>query len=298
MLRSPIENLASILFPACCCLCDTPLSRLTRAPVCDLCWNKLRAQTGTSCLRCSEDLGVATFISDIATNRPSDQLCQPCRLAPPPFERAVAYGGYDGTLRDLIHRLKYDGIFAIADRLGERLAEAIATLQPVASSHLMVIPVPLHAAKRRLRGFNHAELLARAAMRALRSRRADWELQLARGVLARKRATQSQAGLSPRQRRDNLRGAFFVPSPGWIEGRHVLLIDDIYTTGATARACSQTLKRAGAASVWVATVARPQRERTAVWQLDAEEVPMHEEAAFWAPKNVDPGKLSITPATF
>jgi predicted amidophosphoribosyltransferase len=90
-------------------------------------------------------------------------------------------------------------------------------------------------------------------------------LHLEAGLLKRVRVTVSQAGLTTHQRRQNLRGAFFVPQPARLRGQHVLLVDDIYTTGATARACSRVLMRAGAASVYVVTVARAQREGVASW---------------------------------
>jgi predicted amidophosphoribosyltransferase len=90
-------------------------------------------------------------------------------------------------------------------------------------------------------------------------------LHLETTLLKRVRVTVSQAGLTTHQRRQNLRGAFFAPKPGRLAGQHVLLVDDIYTTGATARACSRVLMNAGAASVRVATVARAQREGVASW---------------------------------
>ncbi len=232
------------------------------------------------CLRCSEELHFSVFAAVGGTEvRAEERLCQPCRLAPPPFERAVAYGGYTGTLRALIHALKYDGMLPVAERLGVPLAETILKLDGVQSA--LVVPVPLHAVKRKQRGFNHAELLARAAVKVLRARRPEWRLTLASGVLERRRATQSQAGLSPHQRRANLRGVFFVAQPELVTGRDVLLIDDIYTTRATARACSQVLLRAGAKSVRMATVARPQRENFTAPQFGIDEVPMHEDVAFW-----------------
>jgi ComF family protein len=130
---------------------------------------------------------------------------------------------------------------------------------------MLVVPVPMHAEKQRRRGFNHAELLARRAITEMCRRHPRWKLQLDTRVLKRVRVTTSQAGLTTHQRRQNLRGAFFVPDPGRVAERHVLLIDDIYTTGATARACSRVLINAGAASVRVATVARAQREGVATW---------------------------------
>ena len=130
---------------------------------------------------------------------------------------------------------------------------------------MLVIPVPMHPVKQRQRGFNHAELLARAAMAEMRRRHPQWRLHLETSLLKRVRVTVSQAGLTSHQRRQNLRGAFFAPHPGRLAGQNVLLVDDIYTTGATARACSRVLMNAGAASVRVATVARAQREGVASW---------------------------------
>jgi len=178
--------------------------------------------------------------------------------------KAVAYGGYHGELRSLVHLLKYQGMQPVARRLGMLLADSLEAFAGSAAQ-MLVIPVPMHTVKQRQRGFNHAELLARAAMAEMRRRHPQWRLQLDTRLLKRGRVTVSQAGLTTHQRRQNLRGAFFVSKPAHVAGRDVLLIDDIYTTGATARACSRVLKNAGAASVRVATVARAQREGTASW---------------------------------
>jgi ComF family protein len=191
------------------------------------------------------------------------QFCQPCRLAPPAFIKAVAYGTYHGQLRSLVHLLKYEGMQPIAGRLGLLLADTLEVF--AGDSPMLVFPVPMHPHKQRQRGFNHAELLARTAMAEMRRRHPQCRLQLDTRLLKRVRITVSQAGLTTHQRRQNLRGAFFVSKPAHVAGRDVLLIDDIYTTGATARACSRVLKNAGAASVRVATVARAQREGTASW---------------------------------
>jgi ComF family protein len=195
----------------------------------------------------------------------------------------VAYGGYAGNLRGLIHALKYDGVLPVAERLGGLLAEAILKLDSGIAGEALVVPVPMYEPKRRQRGFHHAQLIARAAVKALRARRPELKLKLAEDLLERRRATRSQAGLSPHQRRANLRGVFFAPHPGRLQGKNVLLLDDIYTTGATARACSEVLRRAGAASVWVATVARPQREVFRAPQF--EELPMEQDVAFWGSKD-------------
>jgi len=118
---------------------------------------------------------------------------------------------------------------------------------------IAVVPVPLHARKQAQRGFNQAEMIARAALQQLaRPKR----FELSTGVLVRRRETGSQIGLTRHQRRENLRGAFAVSDPTRIVKRDILLIDDVLTTGTTASECARVLLRAGAARVWVATVAR------------------------------------------
>jgi ComF family protein len=180
--------------------------------------------------------------------------CLLCQRIDPPFERAVAYGSYAGGLRDLIHVLKFEQVRPAAAVLGRVLAETIANLEkamPVGT--IMVVPVPLHAGKQAQRGFNQAETIARSALKQLsRPRRFDLSI----GVLRRERNTESQIGLTSHQRRENLRGAFVVSDPTRIVNRDILLIDDVYTTGTTASECARVLLRAGAARVWVATVAR------------------------------------------
>ncbi len=168
--------------------------------------------------------------------------------------RAVAYGGFEGGLRELIHLLKYSGVRPAANVLGRMLAEAIAELKPSFSpSSVIVIPVPLYRGKLRQREFNHAELIARAATKIVgRSGR----LQMGPDLLERKRETSSQAGLTSHQRRENVRGAFGVMRPELVKDREILIVDDVYTTGATVSECARVLRRAGATKVWVATVAR------------------------------------------
>jgi len=134
------------------------------------------------------------------------------------------------------------------------LAEAIADLQPFfASGTVLVVPVPLYAGKKRQRGFNQAELIARGALKQIAS---PDGIQLAGEVLKRCRETQSQIGLSRHQRRENMRGAFAVAQPQAVAGREVLVVDDVFTTGTTVSECARVLRRAGATKVFVATVAR------------------------------------------
>ena len=185
--------------------------------------------------------------------------CPICRRVRRPFARAAAYGGYEGVLRELIHLLKYNGVRPAAKVLGSMLTEALAALEPeferltFEQPPILVIPVPLYKSKRRQRRFNQAEVIARAALKFYSARE---RLQLAPDLLLRTRDTLSQIGLSSHQRRANLSGAFAVERAAEVTGREVILVDDVYTTGATVTECAKVLRRAGALKVWVATVAR------------------------------------------
>jgi ComF family protein len=275
VLRSTGDSIASVLFPADCRVCGEPLAVLGRIPVCDSCWNNLPKQSGPLCSRCGESLG----ISDFGEGR--EQQCRPCRLVAPDFEQAVAHGLYTGTMRSLLHLMKYDGLEPVAAKLGALLAGQVAAI-PGLPAKMLVVPVPLNEGKRRERGFNQSELLARAVCDFMRLLRPAWKGELSPGILVRQRETKSQAGLTLHERRRNLRGVFSVSDPETLRGRDVLLIDDIYTTGATARSCSAALKKGGAARVWVATVARAQRhEIQFVSPGIAAEVPMREDVAMW-----------------
>ena len=249
VLRSPVDALSCTLLPASCTLCGSPLPQLSSVPICDLCWASIPALSRAGCSLCGDTLEAAA----------QSGLCRACRLAPPAFERAVAYGLYQDRMRDALHALKYGRLHPAARRLGRMLAESIAQLAAVAPAAMLVIPVPLHRTKQRQRGFNQARALAKEALRVLAETRPDWRLTLASSALMRLRATDSQAGLTPHQRRLNLRGAFSVSDPGAVKDKHILLVDDVMTTGATARAAAQVLMRARAASVWVATLARARR---------------------------------------
>lgn len=195
--------------------------------------------------------------------------CGLCQRMEPPFVRATAYGSYESGLRELIHLLKYEQIRPAANVLGRMLAEAIEDLLPsFGSAPVVVVPVPLHRDKLRQRGFNQAELIARAA---LKLSPAKDQLLSSADVLVRERPTQSQTGLTRHQRRENMRGAFTAADPEEIAGREVLLVDDVFTTGTTVSECARILRRSGATKVWVATVARTLKAEAKHAELDSEE---------------------------
>jgi ComF family protein len=250
-----MDALSCALLPASCTLCGYPLPQLSSVPICDACWMEFPVHSGPVCARCGDTVDAAQLRSEPA----SSALCRACRLAPPSFERAVSFEPYQGHMKEAIHALKYDRLHPAAHALGGMLAEAIAQLAGEAPAEMLVVPVPLHRSKHAQRGFNQARALATHALGFLKKSHPEWQLTLASSTLMRLRATESQAGLTPRMRRMNVRGAFSVSDPSLVKSKHVLVIDDILTTGATARAAAKTLTGAGAASVWVATLARARR---------------------------------------
>jgi ComF family protein len=235
-------------------------------PICDSCRASVPKQADALCGRCGEALDIDLESAWFAGQLPAEGLlCHVCRVVPPMFERAVAYAVYQDELREMVHLLKYERMRGVANLLGGMLAEAILTLRAEAARELTVVAVPLFPAKQRQRGYNQAELLADAAIAELRTAVPEWKLQRVTGVLERRRDTKSQFELNPHRRRRNLEGAFEADASRLVPGCEVLLVDDIYTTGATARECARVLRRAGARKVWVATLARAQTPRVALW---------------------------------
>jgi ComF family protein len=254
-------SLVSLLAPGECALCSNPLLEPRVAPLCEACLEKLKPASLLQCVRCGEALGMESAWSH---GEEAEIPCTVCRFSPPPFVRATSFGSYEGTLRQTIHLLKFRGQTALAHILGDHLATALATLHGRAPSEMLVLSVPLFRSKR---PFNQSMLLARRAVTQVKRKHPDWKLQEDHTLLRRVRRTESQFQLSPRQRRLNLRGAFSVTRPSRVANRDILLIDDIYTTGATARECSKTLLAAGASSVHVLTLARAQQGQVAErWQ--------------------------------
>jgi ComF family protein len=265
LARRTLEGVFSVLFPSDCRICGLPLLNVSRLPVCPDCLGSIHPVEGKVCSTCGERvLSAYADVDDDGLRR-----CPVCRRVQRPFVRAVAYGSYDGGLRELIHLLKYNSVRPAADVLGRMLADAVNPLEPAfEQAKVVVIPVPLFKGKRGQRGFNQAELIARAALKSLS---ADGRFELDTDALIRTRQTDSQIGLTSHQRRQNLRGAFAVVRADAVHGREVLLIDDVYTTGTTATECARVLRRAGASRVWVATVARTLKLASKYQELEPEE---------------------------
>jgi ComF family protein len=264
VFRSTAGLLAAPVFPSDCLVCQSPLDDVSAVPVCSACVANIHPQIEKNlCSRCATRLDLDSFASA------QDSLCDECRESPPKFEKVLAYGEYSGELRELIHLLKFSGIYPIASLLAGWMAQTLLAHadelpRPLLPQPLLITAVPLFSRKQSDRGFNQARLLAIELSKNLRC--AGWNVRENYQVLHRKRATRSQSELNLRQRRANMRGVF---GPGasieQAQDANILLVDDIVTTGATARQCASVLKRSGAAQVWVVTAARSQREDTARW---------------------------------
>jgi ComF family protein len=205
----------------------------------------IRALDEPVCSICGERL-LSPFVQE------GDARCGECLQQQRPYTKAVAYGGYEGGLRDLIHLLKYERVRPAAAVLGRMISECLVDLAPqFGEEPPLVVPVPLHDTKLRQRGFNQSELVVRAALKV-----SPFAAELNTSALVRKRPTESQTGLTRYQRRLNIRGAFAVVAPNQVTSRDIVLVDDVFTTGTTVSECATVLRRAGANRVFVATVAR------------------------------------------
>lgn len=232
----------ALVYPLRCAACGAASVEGRRdAPACAACWRTTTIFSGdeTCCWKCGE-----LAWGDVPPEKRQDVRCRRCDGAA--FTAARAVGKYEGALRASVLTLKQEP--GLSARLGQLLFAAQG--RPPLDAATRIIPVPLHAARERERGFNQAATLA-SALATLSGLPLD-EWSVARTM----HTSRHRAGMDARARRETVESAFQVERPRLVAGERILLVDDVFTTGATVSSCAQALKEAGAQEVFVLTVAR------------------------------------------
>ena len=245
------NSLFAVVYPTACSLCHKELIEATRTDICRECWAELQPWGGAACAHCG-----LPFASERALDC-NVALCPECRAGQFEFDGARSYALYGGKLRSAILQLKFRRRERLGKRLGELLAFTWEALGLLAEDPApAIVPVPLHQSRKRERGFNQAELLARGLSRKIGKICGTSGPRVETHWVHRVRPTLPQTGLSIPQRKENVHGVFAVTRPERLLGRVVVLVDDVMTTGATLSACASSLKKAGALRVIGLTLAR------------------------------------------
>ncbi len=229
---------ALLLFPSSCEVCQALLVNPGEKVICRNCLDGMRMEQPPFCLCCGR------FFSGSGESH----FCAACLGRRPPFVRHRSAARYEGMVKDIILAYKYRGFEILARSLGDFIIRTVGGEEDLWSGLEAIIPVPLHPAKERKRGFNQARLLARRL-----AQRTD--IPLLNGRLVKVRPTPAQTSLEAHERETNLRGVFRVRKPAGVAGKTVLLVDDVCTTGTTLRECSRALRKAGVKEVRAVTIA-------------------------------------------
>ena len=237
-----------LALPRRCLACGVTLAAgPPAAGLCDACWRQVRFLAAPQCARCGDPFDQPA---------PAGAECGACLAAPPPYDRARAVMAYGPVSGAMVQGFKHGDRTHAAPTFGAWLARAGADMVAAAD---LVVPVPLHRRRLHRRRYNQAAMLAAALCRHV-DRHGGAAPAMAANGLIRVRATPSQKGRGPAARAANVRGAFAVAAD--VAGRQVLLVDDVFTTGATAGECARRLRRAGAAGVTVLTLAKVIHDET------------------------------------
>ncbi|MCP4649884.1 MAG: ComF family protein [PVC group bacterium] len=230
-----LAALLNVIFPSVCPVCKKRIFSVQEA-LCRECFTNINLTLAPFCRYCGKSKGF------------HDRRCDFCRPEQYSFDRALSVCNYTGTLRKCLHMLKYKRKVRLATELGSLMTRFIQAHLNIREMDI-ITAVPLHKKRRLERGFNQAEFFARKTSE-FSTTPFDFK------SLIRVKNTRSQFELTKVERFENMREAFGCKHSQVFTGKSVLLIDDIFTTGATANACAEALKQAGASKVTVVTMAR------------------------------------------
>jgi ComF family protein len=238
------EALASLVFPAPCRICDRMLDTGSRIPFCHACLGTLsQALPEPLCAQCGRPI-----VSAAVTQGISAPQCHMCRRGAYDFDLARSFGAYTPAMARSILLLKYGEVTPLGGWFAKLLARVVERDQAAFAADA-VVPVPLDSGRLRERGYNQAELIARPLAGIL-------GVPFRSYLLVRTHPRPNKLRLTRRERWETVRGAYATHKGAQVDKLRVLLVDDVFTTGATLDACSQALRRAGASQVVGLTVAR------------------------------------------
>lgn len=238
-LSKTLKYAELLFFPSLCKLCAEPLEAKGERVVCRSCTETLRDRSSSFCLSCGR------FFQDSAEPR----LCPRCLEEKPNYSLHRSCGFYSGKLKDFILLYKYRGYKILGKDLAQFMLKTLEKSEEIWWGVDAVIPVPLHPKRRRHRGFNQAQVIARIV-----ARRKD--IVLLKNCLVKVENRPPQTLLEAHEREQNLKGVFTIKNSEKIKDKVILLVDDVYTTGSTVRECSDTLLKSGAKEVRVVTLAQ------------------------------------------
>jgi ComF family protein len=233
------DDVLDFVYPQSCPICRKPLGKKEKE-VCEDCWRILVIPPAPFCPHCKSFLEQSSeFLEHVC---PSLSRAEDRRIA-----AVRSLGTFDDHYQELVHRFKYGKKIPLGKHLAYRLGEVVVQEKDFAGCDL-ILPVPLHRARYRERGFNQSEIVAEGISQAT-------GIPVLNGILKRKKNTRDQTYLNAQQRAENVRDAFVMGRPEMVKNKKVILVDDVTTTGATLNECARMLQRAGADMIFAATLA-------------------------------------------
>ncbi len=244
MIEYITEGMFNFVFPLDCKICGKPIRESMGYSICEDCFKTIELIEHPYCIKCGKPLLLTDFFEQ---NR--EIFCLDCKRKKYSFEFSRSTGIFDKVLKKCIHLLKYYGEKKLAKPLGKLMVDYLLKNNEFESKFDLIIPVPLHKNDLKKRGFNQSVLLSKII--------GDYfSIPVGESVLIKKKITPFQVNLSKKEREKNILEAFSVEKPEEINGKNILILDDVFTTGATVEECAKELIKSRANNVFVLTLAR------------------------------------------